>query len=367
MAGIYIHIPFCHAKCSYCDFYSSPRREWASDYVEALINEIDQRRDFLDQQLIKTIYIGGGTPSSISTDLISRIIRELPSDNIEEFTIEVNPEDIDHDFARWIADSPVDRVSMGIQSLNDMELKAVGRRHTAAEALKAVETLRTIGNVRNLSLDIIYGLPGQTAESWRSTLETTLALHPEHLSAYLLSYEEGTRLTAMLKTGRIKEVSEEEAVERYTLLCETAGRYGYEHYEISNYSLPGNRAVHNSSYWNMTPYIGFGPGAHSYIGNQRSYNPHNLKKYIASKGRDFLVIEEESDTEITNDIIITALRTSEGINLDFLSSSRRQRFISSAASWLTNGDLEWIEEGRRIRINEKSWLISDRILLDLIE
>lgn len=366
MAGLYIHIPFCHAKCGYCDFYSSPRREWAEAFTESLINEWEERKSSLEER-IETIYIGGGTPSSLPLTLLDRIISHLPVNSLREFTIEVNPEDITDEFCRWLADSPADRVSMGVQSLSDNELRAIGRRHSAAEAIEAVGRLREKGDVGNLSLDLIYGLPGQTLDSWKESLKGMIGLKPEHLSAYLLSYEPGTRLTAMLKTGKIEEAPEETVTQMYHELIGQASLHGYSHYEISNFALAGREAVHNSSYWDMTPYIGLGPGAHSFDGRTRGYNPPDLKGYINKKGRGIFVGEPENQTEHDNDLIITSLRTSKGLDLGSFTPTRRQKLLDSASPWFSDGSLEWVETDRRFRIGEKSWLISDRILVDLIE
>lgn len=366
MAGIYVHIPFCHSKCGYCDFYSTPRMKLAESFVEALLNEWDERRGELNEK-IETIYLGGGTPSSLSTTQLERVISAFPSDHLREFTIEVNPEDVTEEFAGWLKDSPIDRVSMGVQSLDDRELNAVGRKHTAKEAIEAVEHLRVKGGIDNLSLDLIYGLPYQTIASWSRSLEGILDLEPEHLSAYLLSYEPGTRLTAMVKAGKLEEATEELVTEMYGILCERTRERGMGHYEISNFARDGRRSLHNSSYWDMTPYIGLGPGAHSFNGRDRGYNPADLKGYLARGGRGWFVREEESQTERENDLIITSLRCAEGLELGNFDPVRRRSFLKAARKWLVNGELEWIKEGERIRITEEAWLVSDRILVDLID
>ncbi len=362
MAGIYIHVPFCHSKCTYCDFYSMPVREQGERYVEALLNEWQLRHDELDEP-VRTIYFGGGTPSALVTGLLDRIIGVLPVDEAEEITMEVNPEDVTADFCKWLADSPVNRVSMGVQSLNDNELKLIGRRHTANEAIEAYHRLRDCG-MGNISLDLIYGLPLQSLESWRESLSALLELRPEHLSAYLLSYEDGTRLTAMRNAGKVTEASQELAEEMYEELCSLSRAGGYEHYEISNFARTGYRSRHNSSYWRNVPYLGLGPSAHSLTSGVRSYNPSSLRDYLTNNG-GVKVVESESETEKINDLLLTALRTEEGLLLSALPESRRGRLLHDAAPWIDSHAL--IPEDGRLRMDERHWLISDRVLVDLIE
>jgi len=364
MAGIYVHIPFCRSKCAYCGFYSGPERGRGSEFAEALSGEWEERRSLLADDTVTTVYIGGGTPSVLDITLLDRIIRMFPVENTVEYTIEANPEDITADFARWLETTPVNRVSLGVQSLDDTELHGVGRRHSAQRALEAIDILYSYG-ISNISADLIYGLPGQTPESWRRSLRRMLDVKPEHLSCYLLSYEPGTRLWAMLQAGKISEASEELVTEMYETLIDMAHSAGYEHYEISNFSLPGYRSVHNSSYWHSIPYLGLGPGAHSWIGGRRGYNPSRLNDYILSHGRDFHVVEPENDSERFNDLVITAMRTSDGLNLAQC-GSRREMVERAAASHLAAGLMERTATGN-LRIAERSWLIADRILLDFIE
>ncbi|MDE5915376.1 MAG: radical SAM family heme chaperone HemW, partial [Duncaniella sp.] len=262
---LYIHVPFCHSKCAYCDFYSTPRKEWMEAYTDALINEWHVRSETFEEA-VDTLYFGGGTPSSLPPQLFKRIIDALDLDPrlLREATVEANPEDVTADWVRFIVnETPLRRVSMGIQSFDDSELHTVGRRHTAARAIEAVETLRAEG-IANISCDLIYGLPGQDMKSWERSLSTLTGLRPEHISAYLLSYEPGTRLSVMLDQGKITETPDEVVEAMYALLCETTAKEGYRHYEISNFALPGKEAIHNSSYWDGSPYIGLGPGAHSW-------------------------------------------------------------------------------------------------------
>lgn len=364
MSGIYIHIPFCHSKCFYCDFFSTPNHNGMQQYVDAIEHEFRLRKSEI-QLPPKTIYIGGGTPSILPQQMLQRLIDIIPLDACEEFTIEVNPEDVTKEFAEFIASSPINRVSMGVQSLNDDELKSIGRRHSSADAVSAVERLRDAG-ISNLSLDLIFGLPGQTLSQWEQNLSGVLALNPEHLSTYSLMYEPGTRLWAMRESGKIQEVSDELAEQMYRLLCEKTAANGFEHYEISNFCRRGYHSRHNSSYWDLTPYLGLGVSAHSFDGHVRRFNPSSIKKYLDSR-TSIYETEETSLSQQINEYLLIRLRTAAGINLDAYEQlfgqgelnrliARSQKHIASSAMKLTSTHLS---------IDTSHWLISDSILVDL--
>lgn len=363
--GLYIHVPFCHAKCFYCDFYSlSATEELMDAYTDAVVQEWRMRCTELPADPV-TVYLGGGTPSSIGTQRLGRILREIPLATASEITIEANPEDVTVEWAREVVAMGVNRVSMGVQSLVDSELRAIGRRHNAVGALAAVAALRAAG-VSNISLDLIYGLPGQTLESWQRSLDELLELRPEHLSAYALAYEEGTRLTSMLRRGIIKPAADEDVVEMYSLLCTKASEAGYEHYEISNFALPGFRARHNSSYWSMVPYLGIGPAAHSFDGtNTRRANPGSLRRWLAAIGEGCTAcdIEREDSSTLTNDRVMTALRTAEGI-------PATSDALCEAAPFLSDGRMTTFTDThgeRRLRITEGAWIASDPIMAQFME
>ncbi|MDE6535984.1 MAG: radical SAM family heme chaperone HemW [Muribaculaceae bacterium] len=348
MAGLYVHIPFCRHKCAYCDFYSGPLRGFAPEaYAEALRRELDAR-SIADSY--SSVYIGGGTPSTMPSALLAPFF----SLSGGERTIEVNPEDVSAQTAdQWLR-AGANRVSMGVQSLIDSELIAVGRHHSAAQAVEAFRTLRRAG-FENISLDLIYGLPGQTPQTWRQSLEGLLNLAPEHLSAYSLSYEPGTLLHTRLMTGKIQETDEDDVVEMYETLCALTRQAGFEHYEISNFALPGLESKHNSSYWDSTPYLGLGPGAHSFDGNMRSFNPPNLPAYMKNPAEVFQ-IDSETEVERHNDTVMTALRTARGLSPALLTDKELQY----AKKHLTT-----TPEGN-FRIAEPDWLISDTLILPLL-
>lgn len=365
---LYIHVPFCHAKCAYCDFYSTPNAKWKEGYVDAAINEWNRRKHEAPEG-IDTIYLGGGTPSSLPTALLGKLLSALPTgDGIKEFTIEVNPEDVTGEWVKFITEETgIDRVSMGIQSFSDDELKFISRRHSAADAVKAYETLRA-GGIDNISCDLIYGLPGQTLDSWKRSLDKLIEMRPEHISSYLLSYEEGTRLYAMLSAGKVTEADEDTVFGMYDYLCESLRSVGYSHYEISNFALPGRVAKHNSSYWDGSRYIGIGPGAHSWDGVNRSYNPSNLKEYIAANGENFGVVEEETDDNRFNDTIMTALRTAKGLDMGKLAEEFGKEAVdemkAELPALLAKGEVEL--KGNVLCIPEKHWLVSNSIMMPLI-
>ena len=367
MAGLYVHIPLCRSKCAYCDFYSGPLKADPGQLVDALLNEYRHRRDEISEP-ITTVYIGGGTPSSLPIDSLLRLIDGLGIDRAAEYTVEANPEDVSTEWCRAIADTPVNRISMGIQSFDDRQLRLLGRRHSASDALSAVENLRSAG-MAEISCDLIYGLPGQTPADWHASLTRLLDLGLPHFSSYLLSYEQGTRLWAMLQSGKVTEATEDEATDMFTMLCDEARRHGYEHYEISNFAKPGHHAIHNSSYWDGTPYLGIGPGAHSFDGTVRRSVRTNLKEYIANNGIGCFDTETESRSERFNDYIITSLRTSKGLSLarceSLFGQPMTDRLIKSARPLFASGSL--LRNGDRLTIPEHHWLVSDRIFLDLID
>lgn len=365
MAGMYIHIPYCHAKCSYCDFYSTANQRGVAEYVSALIEEATLRKDEISE-IFSTLYIGGGTPSILSQEDIVRLVKTFKTPDMEEVTIEANPEDVTESWAEMIAGLGVNRISMGFQSFVDAELDVVGRRHSSEESIRAVKTLRRVG-IKEISGDLIYGLPTQTLESWEYSLDKLLSLNLPHVSAYSLSYEPGTRLYAQLLGGKIKEVDEDIIINMYDLLITKMKEAGYEHYEISNFAKPNHRSRHNSSYWRDVPYLGLGVSAHSFDGVKRRVNPINISNYIKTikAGLICYEIEEETILERYNDYVITALRTCEGINLNDMSKKYdTNRLLADADKYISSGEL--LLKDNYLSFDEKAWLRSDGVLRDLI-
>lgn len=365
MAGIYLHLPYCHAKCAYCDFYSTPDTSTLAQLPEAIAREWQTRRAELAGEEVGTIYFGGGTPSMLKPDMLESLLGMLPVDQASEITIEVNPEDVTEEFARWLAQSAFNRVSMGVQSLIDDELTAVGRRHTARQAIEAAERLRHAG-IGNLSLDLIFGLPGQTVESWKRSLRGILNLRPEHLSAYSLMVEPGTRIHARLNAGKLTLPAQQANADMYDLLCTMTADYGMEHYEISNFALSGHRSAHNSAYWNLTPYLGLGPSAHSFTQGTRSFNSNSVKEYIANPLG--CTVEHLTPGEHIDEYLLIRLRTLEGLDLEkfrkLFGDKETERLMGRAAADIRSGRLYF--SNNRLRIPQKHWLVSDPIIIDLM-
>jgi len=340
-------------------------------YPEILLQELSMRRNEIPTPFT-TLYLGGGTPSMLADNGLRRLfdgIGNMVGINAGmEITIEANPEDIDKDKIDFYRSIGINRISIGIQSFNDVELQSVSRRHSAASAVSALDALTTSGI--NYNADLIYGLPRQSLDAWCENLNKLLEYRPPHFSAYLLSYEAGTKLYAQMVAGKVSECDETLAEKMYQVLCDSARSAGYEHYEVSNFALPGKRARHNSAYWDYSPYLGLGPASHSFDGDVRRINPANVGQYIASikNGVPCFSVEDETEINRFNDYIITSLRTSDGFDphfaIDKFGQRLAARFAANAES-LGNGLL--IEMGNgNYRIPPNRWLTSDAIMRDLI-
>ena len=317
MAGIYIHIPFCSRKCIYCDFYSiALRAETVDNYLKAVGREYLSRIDELNGESVSTLYVGGGTPSLLTEAQLQTLMTPIDTSSVAEATIEVNPDDVTSAMAVALRRLGFNRVSIGVQSFDDVELALIGRRHDARKAVEAVEILRNAG-FENISIDLIYGIPGQSLESFSRSVYAALNLRVCHISAYCMTYEEGTRLTRMRDAGKLVEVDDETCVAMYQLLVDRLKAAGYEHYEISNFALPGCRSWHNCSYWNFTPYLGLGASAHSFDGRLRRCNPASLREYLQKINDVGFAYDVESETteQLYNEWIMTRLRTADGLDL----------------------------------------------------
>ncbi|MGM9869737.1 MAG: radical SAM family heme chaperone HemW [Sodaliphilus sp.] len=374
MAGLYVHIPFCRSKCAYCDFYSMPHRlNFAADYVDALLVEASERRGEIVDEPITTLYMGGGTPSLLPEELMEKLVTGLRTtfylSAVEEFTIEVNPDDVNVDYILFLKSLGVNRVSMGVQSFIDRDLKFINRRHNAAQAIDAVEAINE-GGIDNISIDLIYGIPGQSREDWKKNVEKAVLLKVKHISAYTLMYEHGTRLTTMRDLGKVKEVAEEHMAAMYDTLVRVMKSAGYLHYEISNFCKPGYHSRHNSGYWNLTPYLGLGVAAHSYDGVIRRSNPSNLNAYIrAMKAHESYAIEEVlSESERYDEYVMLRLRTAKGLNM----ASLRQLFPPKYAEYFAQKANPFLEQGMlfecegRYFIPEHHVMVTDMITCELM-
>ena len=325
MAGIYIHIPFCKQRCTYCDFYTEVAPQFIPGLIDSIVRELELRKDYLQNSPINTIYFGGGTPSILKKEqflLIFEAIDRLYSVAKDaEITFEANPDDLTLDFLASLQSLPFNRMSIGIQSFDDQDLKRINRRHTSREAIDAVKNAQQAG-FGNISIDLIYGLPFQTLESWGNQIDIALSLQIQHISAYGLTYEEGTALWKQCENGEIETVDDLVMNEMYLILLEKIKAKGFEAYEISNFALPGCRSRHNSSYWKQEPYLGIGPSAHSYDVTSRQWNISSITDYInsVSIGSGYYEREELSLYDRYNDFVMVSLRTSEGIDMHLLES-----------------------------------------------
>jgi oxygen-independent coproporphyrinogen-3 oxidase len=381
MAGIYIHIPFCKKRCVYCDFFSSVQSEAKDSYVEAVCKELEIRRNYLQSQPVETVYFGGGTPSQLNAGDFTKIFHYLSSfgfhlSPVSEITLEANPDDLTPDYVDSICRLPFNRISLGIQSFNDRELAFLNRRHNAEAAIKAVKYLQNKG-FENISIDLMYGLPGQDEAGWRETLRQAKVLSVGHVSAYHLIYEEGTPLYSRMQKGLVRPLDEEMSVRLFEILMAEMSEAGFEHYEISNFAQAGYRSRHNASYWNGTHYLGVGASAHSYDGRSRQWNVASIPEYIGlMMNREFS--EEQLRTSgnfelldektAYNDFILTRLRTKEGIDLSVLASlfgeEKKDYCLRKAQKHVDHRYLNRNDE--RLCLSSQGIFISDGIMSDLL-
>ena len=367
MAGIYVHIPFCRSRCIYCGFYSTTDLEMRQKYVERLCDEMDERRNYLPDAVFDTIYIGGGTPSQLTPSQLVALVLQLyevfPVSPSAEFTIEMNPDDVSAEYLENIRELPFNRVSLGIQTFSDERLRFLHRRHDSYGARKAVQLCRENG-IDNISVDLMFGFPGETLEEWKSDVEAALDLEVNHISAYSLMYEEDTPLIKMLERGDIVEISDELSCKMYDYLCDRLSAKGYQHYEISNFCKPGFHSRHNSSYWDGTPYIGLGAGAHSFDGKERQWNGKFKNGEWKMEGKEVL-----TKSNCYNEIIMTGLRTRRGISLTALKTNYPDFFQQSECQFinhLKNSNLVHDAETDTIRLTRQGIHISNTIMADLM-
>lgn len=369
MAGLYFHIPFCKRICAYCDFYKSARLELLQPVVEAMLRELDARLGELDGEPLRTLYFGGGTPSLCPPEtlqrFIDRILERRPDAILEEVTVEANPDDLTPDYLARLSRTRVNRLSIGIQSFDDDCLRMMNRRHTARQALEALHEARRAG-FRNLTADLIFGIPGFGEEPLRRSLAQLLEAGVEHVSAYHLTIEPGTAFGRREARGALHAVDEEQSVREFQLVHETLTRAGFEHYEVSNFARPGFRARHNSAYWSGDPYLGIGPAAHSYDGAVRRWNPSSVEGYLAGEEGGS---ERLSERDRYNEYVMTALRTAEGIDLERLAARfgphRLESVRRTAERFIRAGELA--EQRGRLAIPPERFLVSDDVIEHFFE
>lgn len=357
--GVYVHIPFCKSRCRYCDFYSTTLLERRHDYIEALICEAQARIE--KGTRVRTIYLGGGTPSVMAVPEIERLLQIITSRSSItpiEVTMEANPGDLNREKLRAIKQAGVNRLSIGIQSLDDDLLTLIGRRHSADEARQVIHDARA-ENYENISVDLMYALPTQTLEQWEKTIDEVISWNVEHISAYCLSYEEGTQLWHQRVTGQITETDEDTVNNMAEVLRKKLNANGYVHYEVSNFAKETKRAIHNSGYWNNIPYIGIGTAAHSYDGISRQWNVSDLEQYIDDSIKRQLHPEKEILTEEDKHLerVMLGLRTCEGVLSSEVNKIKKEEYIR-------RGMLR--EENGRVIVTDKGIQLLNIIIEDLL-
>ena len=365
VSSLYIHIPFCLSKCIYCDFYSIPFNLLsAEDYVEAICREMQLIHGNTSD--LKTIFIGGGTPSILSENNISKILGTATSiysvNPGAEVSIEANPKAITFEKAKSFLSSGINRISMGIQSFNNAELLILGRSHNAADALSTFKELRRAG-VKNISLDLIYGIPGQTLEQWGNTLMTALELGPEHISAYELTPEHGTPLFEHLKQGTLIMPDEDTLADMFYKGIEMLSDHGYTHYEISNFAKPGFECRHNLNYWDRGEYIGVGAGAHSFSGGIRTANIRDVQKYIEGVNNGTLPVSETTEIteeEALSEQIFLGLRKTKGISLNLFPSETAETIKKAVKDNQLHGLIEL--NGNNLRSTRKGLILNNEVI-----
>lgn len=381
MSGIYLHIPFCKNKCAYCNFFSLVTEKKMDDYVSALKKEIINRKSYLGDDVVKTIYFGGGTPSLLPIKYVEEIL-ELLHENYNvisnpEVTLEINPDTIDKDKMMSLKRLGVNRMSVGIQSFNDDDLRYLGRRHDSRHALQVLDDLSSVGFDR-ITLDLIYGMPTLTEEKWNHNLDIFFSTGISHLSAYALTVEPKTILGQKIEKEELQEVSEEDTIRHYNILVERTKENGFEHYEISNFAKPGCRSQHNSIYWQDVKYLGLGPSAHSYDGDSRQWNVSNLTKYIQFVNSD---TDLDTDTDMGryyereilskedkfNEYVMTSLRTSWGCNIEKIErdygKSYAHNFLENIKKYLDSGIM--LMKNNNFILTDEGMLFADGIAADL--
>ncbi len=373
MAGIYIHIPFCKQRCTYCDFYTEVAPDYVSELVQALIKELKMRSEYI-QEPVSTIYFGGGTPSILSLAQLSNIFDAINTTyNVEvdaEITLESNPDDLSITYLSEIAQLPVNRLSIGIQSFDNDDLKRLNRRHTSIQAVEAVKNAQEAG-FNNISIDLIYGLPLQTTEKWLKQVTKAFELNIQHISAYGLTYEKGTALWNQRYEGVVKEIEDDTMNEMYSEMLKSMKINDFIAYEISNFSKHGFQSRHNSSYWKFEPYLGIGPSAHSFDGASRQWNVSSISQYINAlkNNRKYFDKEILTTNDRYNDYIMVSLRTAEGSDLNYIKSafghSYKTFFLKSLNSFLQSNHVEFRDN--RYKLTENGIYISNLIISELMK
>lgn len=353
MAGIYIHIPFCKQACHYCNFHFATSLHYKNDLVAALLKEISLQKEYLEGESVETIYFGGGTPSLCTSQELKSIVETIKSlqrvINDAEITLEANPDDISDEMLAGWKEIGINRLSIGVQSFFEEDLKWMNRAHTAQQAIDTLQLAKK--HFDNITIDLIYGTPQLTNEKWEQNVKTAVSLNIPHLSCYALTVENRTPLDKMIRQNKSPDINPDKQSEQFLLLMQWLEEAGYEHYEISNFARPGWRSRHNSSYWQGKKYLGLGPSAHSFNGISRQWNISNNNIYIESIKKGIIPLEKEilTETQKLNEYIMTSLRTAGGLSLDITGKEmidKSQKFIAAGLMKLENNSLVLTREGK---------------------
>lgn len=373
MAGIYIHIPFCRQKCHYCNFYAVASKKYRNDFVASLINEIKSRVNYLEGEDINTIYLGGGTPSLLNTKEIQEIFTAIQEnytvDPGAEITLEANPDDLNSTKLNQLRnETPVNRLSIGVQSFFDDDLKYLNRVHDGLQAGNAIKEAKKQG-FNNLTIDLIYGIPSLTEKKWNENLDIFFSFDLPHLSSYSLTIEPKTPLKILIEKGKIKPTDEEQSISHFRILLDKTASHGFVHYEISNFATPGHYSKHNSIYWLGGHYVGFGPSAHSYNGISRQWNVLNMKEYIEADKVDKIIAEKEVLTidQRFNEYVMTSIRTSWGCDAEHIRNvfgmTYLNHFDKNIATFLSTDKV--YKKGSQYFLTAKGKLFADAIAAEL--
>ena len=374
MAGIYLHIPFCKQACNYCDFHFSTSLKMKASFVDALLTEIELRKSVFDQQTINSIYFGGGTPSLLSEEDLTRIFETLFTSfrvsPLAEITLEANPDDLSPEKIKVLKNTPINRLSIGVQSFRDEDLRFMKRAHNAKEALSSIKSCKQAG-FTNLTIDLIYGTPGMDTSAWLENLNIAFDLDIPHISSYALTVEPNTELHHQILHQKVSNVDENQSAAQFEILTSQMKRNGYEQYEISSFCKPGAYSKHNSSYWKKDMYLGLGPSAHSFYDNKRLWNVSNNTKYVKSLAQNLLPLQEEvlSLEDRYNEYVMTSLRTKWGCSIAEIENN----FSSELAVYFRN-EIELYVSTENVLVkkevyylSEKGKLLADKIASDLFK
>ncbi|MGY5352611.1 radical SAM family heme chaperone HemW [Wenyingzhuangia sp. IMCC45533] len=371
MSGIYIHIPFCKKACHYCDFHFSTSLKAKNAFLQALKIELRLRANEFRNKIVETIYFGGGTPSILEVDEIDEILKVIFShyqvNNNLEITLEANPDDLSDGKIVELSKTQINRLSIGVQSFADKELQMMNRAHTAAEVKQSLKT--AVQYFDDITIDLMYGIPGLTHQEWRGNIQEALSLGINHISSYALTVEEGTALYHFIKQKKYPDLDENLAATHFDILVATLTQAGYDHYEISNFGKPNYYSKHNTAYWLGKPYLGFGPSAHSFCGKTRSWNVANNASYVKSLTEKVLPSTQEilSKKDVYNEMLMTGLRTIWGVSLDIVvkefGAGKQQELLEQIKPFINNGTLEI--ENHQLKTTQKGKFLADGIASEL--